>query len=263
MAEPSSTPPPALAATPPPRTRAGLEGALRRWESMAVSADPADRRALREDLRASREALAKQDEEEHRTAALLRKVRLGILVGGFAVAVLACTLWGYRGKNLVYGKDRRLRWAPIEAKLRPRFIVTVFLTLSAAVLYAGALVPQIVLFRRIRARGTNGIMTSFLALAMVAVIVGLAGKSASLVSAYKSDGTNIVLVWLSIGVVVLPFMLHVWMIRQISLYNDDSTPTSAASKRAAKWAWITLLVVYIAAWVTMAVVGSRASRKKA
>ena len=59
---------------------------------------------------------------------------------------------------------------------------------------------------------------------------------------------EIIIAIMGMTVPVVPFVLHVYMIRQISLYNSDQNSTSRSSKKIAHKAWYSLLVAYIVVW---------------
>ena len=169
----------------------------------------------------------------------LRSTRTLILSIGFAFVILVSLI-------LVAMKYTRTKSMP--AKL----IMSVFMLTSAAVLYLAAIVPQIQLFQKVKSRATDGVMTSFLTLAMVAVIMGLVSRGFSLKTAIATqkgnDKSEMIIALMGMSVPVIPFVLHVYMIRQISLYNSDHNPTTAASKKLAHTAWYSLLVAYAVVW---------------
>ncbi len=179
--------------------------------------------------------------------ASLVETRKWILIGGFLLILAVTGVMAYI-----------IRKNPNKKK----FCAVVFMQMSAAVLYAGAIVPQILLFEKVKSRATDGVMTSFLALAMLAVCIGLIGRGFGLKSAYNeyfkdNESLTYITQWVGMGVVIVPFGLHVYMIYQISKYNDDMTPTTLSSKKLAHWAWLALALLYIVLWGAMATFGSK------
>ena len=119
--------------------------------------------------------------------------------------------------------------------------------LVASVLYLGAIVPQIIFFEKAKSRATDGVMTSFLALAMLAVVLNLIGRAAAVKTAYSSwtpGSSDYFIVVLSMFMLIIPFGLHVYMIWQISEYNDDQTATTISSKKLAHWGWWAITIVF-------------------
>jgi hypothetical protein len=211
---------------------------------------------VKEAERLVEEAFRAEQALEHQSDGLeatLSKTRKWILGVGFVAAAAISIACGMKSKS-------------------GRFGGTLFIMLSAVVLYLAAIVPQIQFFDKVKARATDGVMTSFLALAMVAVTLGLVSRGFALKTAYaanydqstgKIEGTDHLIALIGMSVILVPFLLHVYMIRQISLYNDASTATTAASKKLAHWAWYALLILYLCVWIFMAVWGIAAGKKAA
>lgn len=220
-------------------------GALQELRALLQTSNVKGAVAFVEDVLRKEQALEDQADD---IEASLSNTRKWILIVGFSVC-LAVTV------GVCVWMRKSTQFSEV-----PKFCGTMFLQLSAAVLYLGAIVPQIQLFDKVRARATDGVMTSFLALAMVAVSIGLISRGFSLKTAYQSKtrrSTDHIVAWLGMSVIIIPFALHVYMIYQISKYNDDKTATTASSKRLAHWAWWALLVLYVVLWISMAVFGTR------
>ena len=139
-----------------------------------------------------------------------------------------------------------------------KFCAKLFILMLATLLYLAAIVPQIRFFDLAKSQATDGVMTSFLGLAMLAVVLNLIARGTSLKTAYESwkpGNFDYIIVLISMCGLIIPFGLHVYMIWQISKYNDDKTATTIASKRLAHWAWWAITILFTTMFVSMYIFG--------
>ena len=121
-----------------------------------------------------------------------------------------------------------------------KFSANVFATF----LLLAALYPQIMIIDQLQAAAVDGILSSWVGLAMFGLLLTVPVK-AQFVKESREKKQNEPEAWAGFLVSVLPYFLHVWMIYQIHSYNDEITDTAAHSKNIAGWAWPLLTALFV------------------
>ena len=140
--------------------------------------------------------------------------------------------------------------------------VTLGFIVFGSFIAAAAVVPEIIHLNNLKGAGTDGVLTSFIALGLVSVLTTFPANGNVLYAARVSQ-IGVIEAWSVLVLSALPFALHLVIIWQISKYNSENTADSKLSKMEAKLALPILAISYILAMSYAVYTGTRPIRTEA